>query len=225
MGRQAAVASSHGWARSEVKYERIGQLPLHQYVYVDTSFTHKQPEAQAMPAIWFGLVSYAGRAWGCNLLLENQAVYRNLPLHALAHEQSGLSIPWGPQDAQHWDCYSSGFTTLVYDALSGLACLAKTAPGEQRKGAYVCTIAPMGDAYSSAPEQSKELVLVALENGRYTLQPTDRVVFRDASFTTGDLEFPRGLKRQDKTYSAEKQTECAPIAPPGTTETVRRNRA
>jgi len=48
-------------------------------------------------------------------------------------------------------------------------------------------------------------VLVALENGRYTLQPTDRVVFCDRSFTTGRLEFPRGLKRQDETYSAEDQ--------------------
>ena len=64
---------------------------------------------------------------------------------------------------------------------------------------------PIGDAYSAVPSQSKELVLVALVNGRYTLQPTDRVVFRDMSFTTGRLEFPRGLKRQDETYSAEGQ--------------------
>ena len=52
---------------------------------------------------------------------------------------------------------------------------------------------------------TRELVLVALTNGRYTLQPTDRVVFCDRSFTTGRLEFPRGLKRQDETYSAEGQ--------------------
>jgi hypothetical protein len=183
-------------------YHLIGQLPHHQYVHVDTAFTHRTPETPSIPAIWFGLVSYPGRALGCTVLLENAAVYRNLPLHSLAHTLEGLSIPWGPQDAQHWDCYSSGFTTLAYDTLSGLACLAKTAPGEQREGAYLCTIAPMGDAYSAVPAQAKELVLVALHNGRYTLQPTDRVVFCDQSFTTGD-GFPRGLRRQDETYSAE----------------------
>jgi len=184
-------------------YELVGQLPHHQYVFVDTAFTHRAPETPSLPAIWFGLVSYPSRALGCTVLLESGAVYRNVPLHALAHTPEGLHIPWGLQDAQHWDCYSSGFTTLAYDTLSGLACLAKTAPGEQRKGAYLCTIAPMGDAYSAVPAQAKELVLVALNNGRYTLQPTDRVVFRDASFTVGDLAFPRGLRRQDETYSAE----------------------
>ena len=40
------------------------------------------------------------------------------------------------------------------------------------------------------------------KNGRYTLQPTDRVVFKDPSFTEW-LGFPRGLKRQEDTYSAE----------------------
>ena len=182
-------------------YHLIGQLPHHQYVQVDTRFTHTQPVLPSTPAVWFGLVSYPGRAWGCTVLLESGAVYRNLPLHALAHKLDGLSIPWRPQDAQHWDCYGSGFTTLAYDTLRGLECLAKTAD-VQRQGEYLCTIAPVGDAYSAVPSQSKELVLVALVNGRYTLQPTDRVVFRDMSFTVGE-GFPRGLKRQEDTYSAE----------------------
>jgi hypothetical protein len=184
-------------------YELVGQLPHHQYVQVDTAFTHKAPEVSSTPAIWFGLVSYPGRAWGCTVLLESGAVYRNLPLHALAHTQDGLDIPWEAREAQHWDCYGSGFTTLCYDTLRGLECTAKTAD-VQRQGEYVCTIAPVGDAYSAVPSQSKELVLVALTNGRYTLQPTDRVVFRDMSFTVGD-GFPRGLRRQDETYSAEGQ--------------------
>jgi len=186
-----------------MRYELVGQLPLHQYCYVDTAFTHRQPDVSSIPAIWFGLVSYPSRALGCTLLLENGAVYRNVPIHALAHTPEGLHIPWRPQDAQHWDCYSSGFTTLCYDTLRGLECLAKTAD-VQRQGVYVCTIAPMGDAYSSVPAQAKELVLVALTNGRYTLQPTDRVVFRDLSFTVGE-GFPRGLKRQEHTYSAEER--------------------
>jgi hypothetical protein len=184
------------------RYDLIGQLPHHQYCFVDTSFTHRMSETPSIPAIWFGLVSYPSRTLGCTVLLESGAVYRNLPLHALAHTPEGLHIPWRPQDAQHWDCYSSGFTTLCYDTLRGLECLAKTADA-QRRGEYLCTIAPIGDAYSAVPAQSKELVLVALTNGRYTLQPTDRVVFSDLSFTTGGLAFPRGLKRQDETYSAE----------------------
>ena len=182
-------------------YHLIGQLPHHQYVHVDTAFTHRTPEVSSIPGIWFGLVSYPGRAWGCNVLLENGAVYRNLPLIALSHTPEGQLDPWRSKDAQHWDCYGPGFTTLAYDTLRGLECTAKTAD-VQRQGEYICTIAPAGDAYSAVPSQSKELVLVALVNGRYTLQPTDRVVFRDMSFTVGD-GFPHGLKRQEDTYSAE----------------------
>ena len=188
-----------------MRYDTIGQLPQHQYVHVDTAFTHRTPEVSSTPGIWFGLVSYPGRAWGCNVLLENGAVYRNLPLHALAHTLDGLDIPWEAREAQHWDCYGSGFTTLAYDTLRGLECRAKTDDVE-RDGVYVCTFAPVGDAYSAVPSQSKELVLVALTNGRYTLQPTDRVVFCDRSFTTGKLEFPHGLRRQDETWSCESRT-------------------
>jgi hypothetical protein len=36
-----------------------------------------------------------------------------------------------------------------------------------------------------------------------TIQPTDRIVFIDRSFTTKDVAFPRGLRRQTITYSCE----------------------
>ena len=78
-----------------MRYDLIGQLPHHQYVQVDTRFTHTQPVLPSTPAVWFGLVSYPGRAWGCTVLLESGAVYRNLPLHALAHTPNGLRLRWG----------------------------------------------------------------------------------------------------------------------------------
>ena len=31
-----------------------GQLPRHQYVWIDTNFTHKEPHG-FIPAVWFGL--------------------------------------------------------------------------------------------------------------------------------------------------------------------------
>ena len=40
----------------------IGSLPKHQYVWVDSRFTHKDPVG-FVPAVWFGLVSHPGRTW------------------------------------------------------------------------------------------------------------------------------------------------------------------
>jgi len=44
-------------------YSLVGQLPHHLYVFIDSTFTHKEP-AGFIPAVWFGLVSYPGRMWG-----------------------------------------------------------------------------------------------------------------------------------------------------------------
>lgn len=177
-----------------------GGLPHHLYVQVDSTFCASGPR-RWLPAVWFGLVSYPGRAWGCTVMLESGAVYRNLPLHALA------SVPdapdWTIQDAQHWDCYGWSFAAHVYPYLSGLRCHAKTASGVY-PGGYVCSIVPVGDAFSAVPEQAKEFTLIVTDHGRYTAQPTDRVLFEDKSFTHNpDRVWPQDLIRQCQTWSVE----------------------
>ena len=106
-------------------------------------------------------------------------------------------------DAQHWDCYGYGFAAHIYPYLHGLVCHAKTASGVY-PGTYVCSIVPVGDAFSAAVDQAKEFTLVRTDHGRYTAQPTDRVLVEDRSFTRNpELAWPRDLVRQRETYSAE----------------------
>ena len=101
-----------------------GQLPRHQYVWIDTTFTHKE-SIGFIPAVWFGLVSIPGRTWGCTVLLESGAIYRNLPPHALAFSKHPEPT-WKEQDAQRWDCYGNQFHAHIYDYLDGLECKVKT---------------------------------------------------------------------------------------------------
>lgn len=183
-------------------YMLTGELPRHLYVHVDTTFTHYQPQTpRYQPAIWFGLVSHPGRAWGCTVLLESGAVYRALPPHALAFSPHPEG-EWTVQQAQKWDCYGAGFSTLEYDMLRSLECLVRTGT-EEIEGEYLFSLSPIGDAYSAAPDQAKEFTFIRLANSRLTIQPTDRIVFIDRSFTTKDVAFPRGLRRQTITYSCE----------------------
>ena len=183
-------------------YSVIGPLPRHLYVYVDTAFTHRDTqEVRFQPAVWFGLTSMPGRMWGCTVLLEGSgAVYRSLPPHALAF----LMHPtlWSARHAQTWDCYGTEFSALEYPYLSGLRCLAKTGTTTS-EGRYLFSVAPVGDGFSAQPEQAKEFHFIELENGRLTVQPTDRVVYEDKSFTVGPLAFPHGLARQTEVYSCE----------------------
>jgi hypothetical protein len=157
-----------------------------------------------LSAVWFGLVSYPGRAWGCTVLLEESgAIYRNLPLHALAARPLDTFDDWTVQQAQHWDCYGREFHAHVYPYLHGLRCRAKVGTGIS-DGTYLFSVAPDNDAFSAAPDQSKEFTFIALDHGRYTTQPTDRVLFEDRSFTRNrDWVWPTDMIRQTEIYSAE----------------------
>jgi hypothetical protein len=184
-----------------MKYTLVGELPRHIYCYVDSTYTHKEPQG-FIPCVWFGLVSYPGRVWGCTVMLESGAIYRNVPAMAIAFRPEPAS-PWSANEAQTWDCYGEDFTLLEYNYLSGLQCNAKTKRGEFI-GEYLFTAAPIGDGFSAVPEQAKEFCFIKLDIGRLTVQPTDKVVFDEPSFTIGELDFPSGLARQSYVFSTEK---------------------
>lgn len=174
---------------------RSGSLPKHQYVFVDTAFTHMEPVGLA-PAVWFGLCSIPGRAWGLHIMLECGAVYRNLPPHAISFTET-LYSPWGVTDAQLWDCYGDDWAAVEYKFLRGLTC--KTLAGDT--GTYIFTAVPMNDGFSEAPDQAKEFMFIELDNGRLTILPTNKVLFTDRSFTTDDP--PPKLKLLTQYWSCE----------------------
>jgi len=179
----------------------IGSLPKHQYVLVDTSFTHKAPADRWAPAVWFGLVSLPGRMWGCNVLFESGALYRGLPLHALGHSNNPAR-KWAEWQAQRWDCYGTDWSATEYTYLKELRTKARCG-GETFEGEYLFTVVPANDAFSQVPEQGKEFTFIRLENGRFTVQPTDHLLFEERSFTTNAGDWPTEFKRQTEIYSCE----------------------
>jgi hypothetical protein len=138
------------------------------------------------------------RAWGCHVLLEGGAVYRNIPLHCLATRRAAAE--WGPSHAQTWDCYGYDFTTIEYPFLRGQGVIA-LANGDCYDGEYWFTAAPIGDGFSEEPGQSKEFYFCALSNGRITAQPTNHVLIDDKSFSKP--EWPTFLRRQKVWTSCE----------------------
>jgi hypothetical protein len=177
-----------------------GNIPHHQYLFVDSRFITKDETTTWMPAVWFGLVSIPGRMWGLNVMLECGAMYRNVPPHAVAFENPPEMECWENYDAQRWDCYGTTFSAFEYTYLRGLDCVCRC-DDMLHEGTYLFTAVPIDDGFSRDPSQSKEFMFVRLYNGRLTIQPTDKLLFHDKSFTKPN--WPTNLKRNDRIYSCE----------------------
>jgi hypothetical protein len=177
----------------------IASIPKHQYIWVDSNFTHKT-SVGFVPAAWFGLVSFPSRTWGLNVMFENGAIYRSLPPHAISFSENPRQKIWKEDDAQLWDCYGYNWTGHEYTYLRGLKCTCKIKENIVG-GKYLFTVAPIEDGFSNVPEQSKEFKFIKLDNDRLTIQPTNRVLFQDKSFTLDQKTID--LKLQKDYYSCE----------------------
>jgi hypothetical protein len=187
-----------------------GSLPHHVYALVERRFTRRDAPPGFEPCVWFGLRSYPGRAWGCHVMLECGAVVRDLPLHALATRED--AAPWTITQAQAWDCYGWQFGLHAYTYLSGLDAEAKCADAIEL-GSYLFSAIPIGDGWTAEPGESKEFCFLALHNGRFAAQPTNRVLFEERSFTDA-TGWPQDVLRQTEVWSCETDDTTLPPAAP-----------
>jgi len=178
-------------------------IPRHLYVFVDRRIISGGKESGWEPAVWFGLSSVPHRAWALTVMLKCGAVYRGLPLSAIATNTS--PDPWELADAQRWDCFGWEFSVLIYDYLRELSCSVWIASKQiWVQGSYLFTAEPYGDGYSLEPSQTKSHHFIELSNGRVTCVPSNNVIFREASFISGDSK-PNWLRVQTEVYHAEEQ--------------------
>lgn len=186
-------------------YSCTGNLPGgYRRVLVESAHTHHRGRGW-IDANWFAIEAMPGRCYGATVLLllpEGGTPYRDLPLHALAHTPDPEPL-WTAEDAQTWDCYSYHFTSIVYEYLDALRCKVRTARGDLY-GHFWFAIKPCLDAFSADPAQAKTFFLIALDNGRFTLQPTNHILLEEKSHTEllGPA-WPQGLKRKTEIHTAE----------------------
>lgn len=182
-------------------------LPLHLYVWVDSSFMRRERRGFE-PAVWFALRAEPGRAWGCHVMLECGAVYRDLPPHALAFGSE--PEPWCLQDAQIWNCYGRSFDLVAYDYLSGLTACYDLGT---RVARYLFTACPYGDGFSVTPEQRKEFMFMRTDGNRLLIRPTNHLLFSERSFTTPS-DWPTDIVTSQTIWDCETAVEPSiPTAP------------
>ena len=179
------------------EFSSSGSLPRHYYVWVDSAFI-REDGIGFEPAVWFGLHSHPGRAWGCHVLLECGAFYRNLPPHAISFSADPICANWSLPQAQIWDCYGTNFSLLVYTYLDALRVRLK---GSDETGEYLFTAVPQGDAFTHDPSQGKEFMFIRTDRDRLAIVPTNNLLFEEKSFTV-DMGWPN-LKRSSEVWTCE----------------------
>jgi hypothetical protein len=172
-------------------------LPHHLYVHVDSEFIRKD-RTGFEPAVWFAIRSTPNRAWGCHVMLECGAVYRNVPPHAIAFS-AWPELMWSLQDAQVWDCYGTEFDVIKYDYLADLE--ARYDSTDDR-ATCLFTACPHGDGFSAAPEQSKEFMFMRTEGDRLLIRPTNMLLFTERSFTE-DTGWPTDIMTSTQVWNCE----------------------
>ena len=176
------------------EFSSSGSLPRHYYIWVDSAFI-REGGTGFEQAVWFGLHSHPGRAWGCHVMLECGAFYRGLPPHAIAFSDHPRAN-WQLSEAQIWDCYGTDFSLLIYDYLDALRVRLK---GSEETGEYLFTAVPQGDAFTHEPAQGKEFMFIRTSQDRLTIVPTNNLLFEEQSFTV-DQGWPK-LKRSSTIWS------------------------
>lgn len=175
---------------------KTSSIPLLQYLWVDTRFTHQKPIG-FQEAEWVQTVAIPDRAWGLNVVFRNGGMmYRNLPPHAIAFDKSP-DKEWYLDYAQLWNCYGYQYENMACQHLSGSIVKVKI-NNEILSGEYIFQTSFIGDSYSMTPEQDKTFFWIKLFNQRLTIQPTNRVTFIDPSFIENG-EIPK-LKLQNQIY-------------------------
>lgn len=183
-------------------FTKYGSIPHHKYILVDSMFTHEK-SIGLQEAMWTGITSIPGRAWGLNVVFRlGGMMYRNVPPHAVAFRHDPQQF-WNIDESQAWNCYSDHFTIFEDPVLSGMRVSVKTARGIEQ-GYYMFATAHLYDGWSEAPEQDKMFVWCMLDNGRLTIQPNNRIMFQDSSYIINAQTPPR-LILQETVYSVDEK--------------------
>lgn len=187
----------------------IGSPPEHFYCWVRDHFLYEdRPKhfGNFTKAIVVGLRSAGAEALGFWCLLENGAQYGPLPIHALAHREGA------PQrelhDLELWDCFGEDFGVARLDFLTHMRCYVRVGDPWERdweSARYLFTIDWTNNGCSNEPSQRKTAHLVALADGNYALQPNNRMLWDDASFTELNLgpHWHPGYSVQTRLWRAE----------------------
>lgn len=149
----------------------------------------------------FGIQSVVGKAMTFHVMTEEGAVRSRVPIHMLAWKDTAVkkSLDY----LQLWDCFGEDVAVVSYDYLVQSRVQVVFKDGTKEWGSYVMTFDWYNNPYSEEPTQYKAAHLIKLDGGNFTLQPNNRLMWKDMSFITKPFPEKPDWKVDNKDWVCE----------------------
>ena len=157
----------------------------------------REHKGETEDCVVFGLGSISGRALLFHALLSNGAIYWRLPISAFLQRGSGNTLHQREvehqniEDLQLWNSFSYYPSITVFDFLKGQRCKYLGKDKKFYHGEYLFNVDwahpesnILDTEHSEIPDQHKCAHILALDNGNYSAQPNNRILWSIPSFTT-----------------------------------------
>jgi hypothetical protein len=174
----------------------------HFYAKIRTEHLYQQDGRDGFEeAIIFGVQSVGGRALTFHVMTEEGAVRSRVPIHMLAWKDTSDKKPL--DYLQLWDCFGENITHTTYEYLSQARVQVAFKDGTKEWGSYMMTFDWYNNPYSQEPTQYKAAHLIKLDGGNFSLQPNNRLMWKDMSFITKPFPDKPDWKVDNKDWVCE----------------------
>ena len=130
----------------------------------------------------FGVDSVKGVALGFEILTDCGAMFTRVPIVALIHKEDA---PTQPLDyLQLWSNFTNSIEVHEWSALKRLTCSVILKDGRWYNGRYMFTVSwiPENHSEPSGTGGYDRAHMIMLDDGRFTLQPNNRIKWYEPSF-------------------------------------------
>lgn len=145
-------------------------------------YQHRKHIGEFDKVLVFGAQSCSGKALTFHVMTDYGIVRSRVPINMLCSSPEAKLMPL--DYLQLWDCFHENMSVVKYDTLNDCRAKVILKDGSANWGNYMMTFDWYRNGYSDEPTQYKSLHMIALDNGNYTLQPNNRIYWKNMSFVT-----------------------------------------
>jgi len=173
--------------------------PIQCFVRKEFLYDFKSGHNEYEPCYWVSVKSIKGKALYIESLLTNfGALYDKLPISAYVWKTDIDIDKLFPLDyLEIWDAFSYNISVIQKSTLSGLRCKVLMKDKEMYNGTYMFTIDSCNSepnelniSLSETPNEHKSFNIIKLDNGQFSAQPNNRILFYDQSLTPKGVTIP-----------------------------------